>query len=251
MLNVSMKLLNGVEFSNGWAELTLKNPPPFVPSCLMAIWLAAGPPARTWVVPSSVVTSVCPWKFWMTPWLTSSDGDDERQREEDAHDRAGEVDPEVAERLGPAAGQAANQRRHHRHAGGRRHEVLHGETGHLGEMTHRRLTAVGLPVRVRHEADGRVEREVRHHPRHAARVERQRALEALEEVDAEERHEAEPEHRVGVDGPALLAPLVHAAGPVDQPLDREEDAVARRPPVAVDAGHVATEQRGARRTRRR
>ena len=45
MLNISMKLLNGVEFSNGWAELTLKNPPPFVPSCLMAICLAAGPPA--------------------------------------------------------------------------------------------------------------------------------------------------------------------------------------------------------------
>ena len=67
MLNISMKLLNGVEFSNGWAELTLKNPPPLVPSCLMAIWLAAGPPAITWVVPSTVVTSVCPWKFWMTP----------------------------------------------------------------------------------------------------------------------------------------------------------------------------------------
>ncbi len=35
--HISTKLLNGVEFSNGWAEFTLKNPPPFVPICLMAI----------------------------------------------------------------------------------------------------------------------------------------------------------------------------------------------------------------------
>ena len=41
---VSMKLVIGVRFSNGWAELVLKKPPPFVPSCLMAIWLATGPP---------------------------------------------------------------------------------------------------------------------------------------------------------------------------------------------------------------
>ena len=34
-------------FSNGCAELTLKNPPPFVPSCLIAIWLATGPRAIT------------------------------------------------------------------------------------------------------------------------------------------------------------------------------------------------------------
>ncbi|EKD27055.1 MAG: hypothetical protein ACD_79C00905G0001 [uncultured bacterium] len=33
----SIKLDNGVGFSNGCAELTPKNPPPFEPSCLMAI----------------------------------------------------------------------------------------------------------------------------------------------------------------------------------------------------------------------
>ena len=42
----STKLFKGVEFSNGWAEFMLKNPPPFVPSCLIAIWLAAGPPGN-------------------------------------------------------------------------------------------------------------------------------------------------------------------------------------------------------------
>ena len=30
-------------FSNGTAEFESKKPPPFVPSCLIAIWEAAGP----------------------------------------------------------------------------------------------------------------------------------------------------------------------------------------------------------------
>ena len=39
----SRKHESGVEFSNGCAELTLKKPPPLVPSCLIAICEAAGP----------------------------------------------------------------------------------------------------------------------------------------------------------------------------------------------------------------
>ena len=54
-------------FSNGWAELTLKNPPPFVPSCLMAIWLATGPPGMSCVAPSRPTASVKPSKFCTTP----------------------------------------------------------------------------------------------------------------------------------------------------------------------------------------
>ena len=49
------------------------------------------------------------------------------------------------------------------------------------------------------------------------------------------------EQRVGVHGPALLALLVDAAGAIDQPLDREEDAVTGGSSVAVHAGHVAAE----------
>ena len=43
MDNSCRKFDSGVGFSNGCAEFALKNPPPFVPSCLIAIWLAAGP----------------------------------------------------------------------------------------------------------------------------------------------------------------------------------------------------------------
>ena len=43
MKSISTKFENAVGFSNGNAELTLKNPPPLVPSCLIAICEAAGP----------------------------------------------------------------------------------------------------------------------------------------------------------------------------------------------------------------
>jgi hypothetical protein len=60
----STKSVSAVGFSNGWAELTLKNPPPFVPSCLIAIWLATGPRAivcpNPWMpVTTAEFASVC------------------------------------------------------------------------------------------------------------------------------------------------------------------------------------------------
>ena len=45
--NISKKLLRGVGFSKGWAEFTLKKPPPLAPSCLMATWDATGPTAMS------------------------------------------------------------------------------------------------------------------------------------------------------------------------------------------------------------
>ena len=48
--SISRKLVSGVGFSNGWALFWPKNPPPLVPSCLMAICDAAGPVGIGWVV---------------------------------------------------------------------------------------------------------------------------------------------------------------------------------------------------------
>jgi hypothetical protein len=45
----------------------LKKPPPFVPSCLIAIWLATGPRAMTCVPPSSVCAVTEPSKVCTTP----------------------------------------------------------------------------------------------------------------------------------------------------------------------------------------
>src|SRR5512146_3297399 len=61
MDSISMKFDKGVGFSNGCAELTLKNPPPFVPNCLMAICEAAGPTARTCSVTVFLLASVVGW----------------------------------------------------------------------------------------------------------------------------------------------------------------------------------------------
>ena len=55
--HVSMKLVIAFGFSKGWAELALKKPPPFVPSCLIATWLAAGPPGMDWVTSADTAGS--------------------------------------------------------------------------------------------------------------------------------------------------------------------------------------------------
>ena len=42
-ISISKKLVKPVGFSNGWAEFVLKNPPPLVPSSLIASCEATGP----------------------------------------------------------------------------------------------------------------------------------------------------------------------------------------------------------------
>ncbi len=60
-------LVQAVGSSNGCAEFALKNPPPFVPSILMASCEATGPPGIVCVPPVMVATSWKPAKFWITP----------------------------------------------------------------------------------------------------------------------------------------------------------------------------------------
>ena len=64
-------LLNGVGFSKGCVLLFPKKPPPFVPSCLMATWEAAGPLGITCSTPSMPGTVAGPSKDCTTPWETS------------------------------------------------------------------------------------------------------------------------------------------------------------------------------------
>ena len=53
--STSRKFVSPFGFSNGTAEFESKKPPPLVPSCLIAIWEAAGPRVIVWCAPSSVV----------------------------------------------------------------------------------------------------------------------------------------------------------------------------------------------------
>ena len=168
--------------------------------------------------------------------------DDDADRQQDVERAAGEIDPEVADALGRAPGEAADQRDRQRDAGRGRDEVVHGEPRHLDEVAHRRLGHVGLPVGVGVEAHRRVEGEPFLDRRLAGRVERQHRLEAHQRVEAGEADQAEQQHRHGIGHPILVALLVDAAQLVEDALERaqyrrEEGALARE-----DAGHVAAER---------
>ena len=71
----------------------------------------------------------------------------------------------------PAADEAPDQGDGDRQADRGRHEVLHGQPDHLGEVAHRGLAGVVLPVGVGDEADRGVERQ-----RPAARAGRRSGL---------------------------------------------------------------------------
>ena len=58
---ISIKLVKAFGFSNGCAELTPLNPPPLVPDCLIAIWLAAGPIGTNCSVTISASGITCPF----------------------------------------------------------------------------------------------------------------------------------------------------------------------------------------------
>jgi hypothetical protein len=90
---------------------------------------------------------------------------DHRQRHEHVEQRPHEILPAVAEAElrpigGPSRHDPADQGDEHDEPDGGRDEVLHRQAGHLAEVRHRRLAAVELPVRVRHERRDGVERDV-------------------------------------------------------------------------------------------
>ena len=155
-----MKLPNGVPPSNGCAEFTLKNPPPLVPSCLMAIWLATGPRAMVCSKPWIPWTPTFAPSVWTTPCVMSRIGDHDRERQQDVDRAADQVAQKFPSSLGLRPDEAADQRDQDGHADRGRDEVLEGQREHLGEVGHGRLAAVGLPVRVGGEAGGGVERDV-------------------------------------------------------------------------------------------
>src|SRR6185312_15360692 len=70
MASISRKLVRPLGFSNGWAELALKKPPPLVPSSLIASCDATGPSGTLCCAPCRVCTVTCPAKSCGTPWLT-------------------------------------------------------------------------------------------------------------------------------------------------------------------------------------
>ena len=148
-----------------------------------------------------------------------NDGQQQRQRQQDVHRAARQVDPEVAKTRSLATLESADQRDQHCHAAGRGHEVLHAESEHLGQIAQRRLAAIALPVGVGREADGRVERRIRRHGREALRIQRQPLLGALQQVHDDEAERVERQDGDGVLLPVLLLGGIHGREPEDPALD--------------------------------
>ena len=147
---------------------------------------------------------------------------DDRDRQEDVKRNPRQVDPEVPDRRRRRAREAAHEGERHREARRRRQEVVHGEAEHLGEMTHGRLAAVVLPVRIGDEAGRGVEGEIGRDGVEAARVQRQKVLQPLQGVEREESGDGKDDHRNRVGKPVLLTRRVDSRQPIEAALDRSE-----------------------------
>ena len=170
----------------------------------------------------------------------TGDEDDRRnhsERQQDSDGATNQVHPEVAELAGVSAGQAPNERHGDGHADRGRDEVLYGQTRHLYQVALGRLTGVGLPVGVRYEADRGVPRESRcHRGAGVVEVQRQSALDELEDEQEQDADRREGEHAAGIGAPRLFGFRVGADHAID-------DLFAARVLLAgVDPVHVVAER---------
>ncbi len=232
------KLHSAVGFSNGWAALTLKKPPPFVPSILIATWLATGPSAIVCFAPSSVVDIDVSAERLGNAAPDQVEGERDADGQQHVERATREVDPERTDGLGRSACETPDERHRERDAGRGRQEVLMRQPQHLRQVGQRALAAVVLPVRVGDEAVRRVEGEIRRHGALAGGIERQGALEPQDGVEDEEAADVEVDHRDEVGQPALLVRFVDAAEPVETPFDRTEQWREEGSFSREDARHV-------------
>ena len=156
----STKFESWVPFSNGIAELTLKKPPPLVPSCLIAIWEATGPSGQGLVGALERGGGDRVAEGLQHALGDQDQADDDRQRQQDVVEAANQVLPEVPEPVAAADDDAADQSHQRADADGRGDEVLHRQPRHLGEVAERRLAPVVLPVGVGDERRRGVEAHV-------------------------------------------------------------------------------------------
>ncbi len=157
----------------------------------------------------------------------------------------GQIGPEIADRGRRGARKASHQREGHGEASRRGDEIVHGETEHLGQMAHRRLAGIVLPVGVGDEADRRVEGEIRRHAIEAARVQGQHALKPLDAVENQKARHGERQHRQRIGKPVLLARRVDAGQAVKAALDWPDDRTEKVSLACVNLRNEFAERYGA------
>ena len=237
MSSIWSQFVNPVGFSNGCAEFALKNPPPLLPSSLIDSWEAIGPSAMVCCAPSRVVHGLRPAQVWVTPCRDQHDGRHEGDRQQDVHVARVRSTQKLPMVGGRPAHQAARQGDGDGDADGGRGEVLDGQAGRLGQVGHRRLAGVVLPVRVGHEADGRVEaQELLDRTQSRPGLSGRRPGAAGGRTATTMRHDAEQDDRDRVRLPALLGGLVDAGHAIDGALDRPQDRRQDRAPALEHGG---------------
>jgi hypothetical protein len=128
------------------------------------------------------------------------------------------------------------------HPGRRRDEVLDREPEHLREIAHRRLAAVTLPVGVAGEAHGSVEGRVGTHRGKALRVQRQHALQPLQQVHHDEADEIEQQQCERVALPVRFDRRLDGGEAIDAALDRFEHRRQEGTLAVVHLGHERAER---------
>ena len=192
---------------------------------------------------------------WMTPFSASwkrdgageglyrtfsdeDDAGDEGDRQEDVEHAARDVDPEVADGRRVASSEAPHHGDRHGDADRRRDELLHRQGADLGEVRHRRLAAVVLPVGVGRERRRRVEAQGRADAVEVLGIQGQRTLDSNDHVGEGDGDGGEDDHRAGVALPGLFLLGTRAEHPVDRPFDEAEEVH----PSVEDRRHVRTEE---------
>ena len=118
----------------------------------------------------------------------------------------------VWERVLFSASDEGQQYGHSRRCGS---EVLDGQPRHLREEAHRRFAAVGLPVRIGHEADGGIEGQIGGDGGESVGIERQESLEPLQQINGKKSRQTENEQSPGVGLPGHFLFLIDPAASVN------------------------------------
>ena len=105
-----------------------------------------------------------------------------------------------------------------------------------------RLADVALPVRVGREAHGRVEGGIRAYRAEVLRIERQDALQALQQVDDDEPDQVEEQHRERIALPVGFRIRIDARHAIDHPLDRAEHRREERAAALVHRRHEGAQR---------
>ncbi len=119
---------------------------------------------------------------------------------------------------------AADQGNQNRHAGGCRNEVLNGQAQHLGQVAHRGLAAIALPVGIGDEAGGSVECQIRGNRADFLWVQREPSLQALEHDHHEHASETEKQYGCCVGLPIHLIVGVDTCQSIDEVFNRAQES---------------------------